>query len=108
MNSIKSGIDAASVPFLVSYDMGKVGVSSQKTVHPRTGEILSFRINIGHDFKKSFKPVELQKLIHQEFGQVLGLSKVSDDAAQVNALSYLYCVQKSKNVYQDREFITKK
>lgn len=108
LNSIKSGIDAASVPFLVSYDMGKVGVSSQKTVHPRTGEILSFHINIGHDFKKSFKPVELQKLIHQEFGQVLGLSKVSDDAAQVNALSYLYCVQKSKNVYQDREFITKK
>ena len=108
LNSIKPGIDAASVPFLVSYDMGKVGVSSQKTVHPRTGEILSFRMNIGHDFKKSFKPVELQKLIHQEFGQVLGLSKVSDDAAQVNALSYLYSAQKSRQVYQDREIITKK
>lgn len=108
LNSIKPGIDAASVPFLVSYDMGKVGVSSQKTVHPRTGEILSFRINVGHDFKKSFKPVELQKLIHQEFGQVLGLSKVSDDAAQVNALSYLYSAQKSSQVYQDREIITKK
>lgn len=108
LNSIKPGIDAASVPFLVSYDMGKVGVSSQKTVHPRTGEILSFRINVGHDFKKSFKPVELQKLIHQEFGQVLGLSKVSDDAAQVNALSYLYSAQKSRQVYQDREIITKK
>ena len=108
LNSIKSGIDAASVPFLVSYDMGKVGVSSQKTVHPRTGEILSFRMNIGHDFKKSFKPVELQKLIHQEFGQVLGLSKVSDDAAQVNALTYLYSAQKSRQVYQDREITTKK
>lgn len=108
LNSIKPGIDAASVPFLVSYDMGKVGVSSQKTVHPRTGEILSFRINVGHDFKKSFKPVELQKLIHQEFGQVLGLSKVSDDAAQVNALYYLYSAQKSRQVYQDREIITKK
>ena len=108
LNSIKPGIDAASVPFLVSYDMGKVGVSSQKTVHPRTGEILSFRMNIGHDFKKSFKPVELQKLIHQEFGQVLGLSKVSDDAAQLKALSYLYSAQKSRQVYQDREIITKK
>lgn len=108
LNSIKSGIDAASVPFLVSYDMGKVGVSSQKTVHPRTGEILSFRMNIGHDFKKPLSPVELQKLIHQEFGQVLGLSKVSDDAAQVNALSYLYSAQKSRQVYQDREIITKK
>lgn len=108
LNSIKPGIDAASVPFLVSYDMGKVGVSSQKTVHPRTGEILSFRMNIGHDFKKPLSPVELQKLIHQEFGQVLGLSKVSDDAAQVNALSYLYSAQKSRQVYQDREIITKK
>lgn len=108
LNSIKPGIDAASVPFLVSYDMGKVGVSSQKTVHPRTGEILSFRMNIGHDFKKSFKPVELQKLIHQEFGQVLGLSKVSDDAAQLKALFYLYSAQKSRQVYQDREIITKK
>lgn len=108
LNSIKSGIDAASVPFLVSYDMGKVGVSSQKTVLPRTGEILSFRMNIGHDFKKPLSPVELQKLIHQEFGQVLGLSKVSDDAAQLKALSYLYSAQKSRQVYQDREIITKK
>lgn len=108
LNSIKPGIDAASVPFLVSYDMGKVGVSSQKTVHPRTGEILFFRMNIGHDFKKPLSPVELQKLIHQEFGQVLGLSKVSDDAAQLKALSYLYSAQKSRQVYQDREFITKK
>ena len=108
LNSIKPGIDAASVPFLVSYDMGKVGVSSQKTVHPRTGEILSFRINVGHDFKKPLSPVELQKLIHQEFGQVLGLSKVSDDAAQLKALSYLYSAQKSRQVYQDREIITKK
>lgn len=108
LNSIKPGIDAASVPFLVSYDMGKVGVSSQKTVHPRTGEILSFRMNIGHDFKKPLSPVELQKLIHQEFGQVLGLSKVSDDAAQLKALSYLYSAQKSRLVYQDREIITKK
>lgn len=108
LNSIKSGIDAASVPFLVSYDMGKVGVSSQKTVHPRTGEILSFRMNIGHDFKKPLSPVELQKLIHQEFGQVLGLSKGSDDAAQLKALSYLYSAQKSRQVYQDREIITKK
>ena len=108
LNSIKPGIDAASVPFLVSYDMGKVGVSSQKTVHPRTGEILSFRMNIGHDFKKPLSPVELQKLIHQEFGQVLGLSKVSDDAAQLKALSYLYSAQKSRQVYQDREIITKK
>lgn len=108
LNSIKPGIDAASVPFLVSYDMGKVGVSSQKTVHPRTGEILSFRMNIGHDFKKPLSPVELQKLIHQEFGQVLGLSKVSDDAAQLKALSYLYSTQKSRQVYQDREIITKK
>ena len=88
--------------------MGKVGVSSQKTVHPRTGEILSFRINVGHDFKKPLSLVEFQKLIHQEFGQVLGLSKVSDDAAQVNALSYLYSAQKSRQVYQDREIITKK
>lgn len=108
LNSIKSGIDAASVPFLVSYDMGKVGVSSQKTVHPRTGEILSFCMNIGHDFKKPLSSVELQKLIHQEFGQVLGLSKVSDDAAQLKALSYLYSAQKSRQVYQDREIITKK
>lgn len=108
LNSIKPGIDAASVPFLVSYDMGKVGVSSQKTVHPRSGEILSFRMNIGHDFKKPLSPVELQKLIHQEFGQVLGLSKVSDDAAQLKALSYLYSAQKSRQVYQDREIITKK
>lgn len=108
LNSIKPGIDAASVPFLVSYDMGKVGVSSQKTVHPRTGEILSFRINIGHDFKKPLSSVELQKLIHQEFGQVLGLSKVSDDAAQLKTLSYLYSAQKSRQVYQDREIITKK
>ncbi len=108
LNSIKPGIDAASVPFLVSYDMGMVGVSSQKTVHPRTGEILSFRMNIGHDFKKPLSPVELQKLIHQEFGQVLGLSKVSDDAAQLKALSYLYSAQKSRQVYQDREIITKK
>lgn len=108
LNSIKPGIDAASVPFLVSYDMGKAGISSQKTVHPRTGEILSFRMNIGHDFKKPLSPVELQKLIHQEFGQVLGLSKVSDDAAQLKALSYLYCAQKSRQVYQDREIITKK
>lgn len=108
LNSIKPGIDAASVPFLVSYDLGKVGVSSQKTVHPRTGEILSFRMNIGHDFKKPLSPVELQKLIHQEFGQVLGLSKVSDDAAQLKALSYLYSAQKSRQVYQDREIITKK
>lgn len=108
LNSIKSGIDAASVPFLVSYDMGKAGISSQKTVHPRTGEILSFRMNIGHDFKKPLSPVELQKLIHQEFGQVLGLSKVSDDAAQLKALSYLYSAQKSRQVYQDREIITKK
>lgn len=108
LNSIKPGIDAASVPFLVSYDMGKVGVSSQKTVHPRTGEILSFRMNIGHDFKKPLSPVELQKLIHQEFGQVLGLSKVSDDAAQLKALFYLYSAQKSRQVYQDREIITKK
>lgn len=108
LNSIKPGIDAASVPFLVSYDMGKVGVSSQKTVHPRTGEILSFRMNIGHDFKKPLSPVELQKLIHQEFGQVLGLSKVSDDSAQLKALSYLYSAQKSRQVYQDREIITKK
>ena len=108
LNSIKPGIDAASVPFLVSYDMGKAGISSQKTVYPRTGEILSFRMNIGHDFKKPLSPVELQKLIHQEFGQVLGLSKVSDDAAQLKALSYLYSAQKSRQVYQDREIITKK
>lgn len=108
LNSIKPGIDAASVPFLVSYDMGKVGVSSQKTVHPRTGEILSFRMNIGHDFKKPLSPVELQKLIHQEFGQVLGLSKVSDDAAQLKTLSYLYSAQKSKLLYNDREILTKK
>lgn len=108
LNSIKPGIDAASVPFLVSYDMGKAGISSQKTVHPRTGEILSFRMNIGHDFKKPLSPVELQKLIHQEFGQVLGLSKVSDGAAQLKALSYLYSAQKSRQVYQDREIITKK
>lgn len=108
LNSIKPGIDAASVPFLVSYDMGKAGISSQKTVHPRTGEILSFRMNIGHDFKKPLSPVELQKLIHQEFGQVLGLSKVSDDAAQLKALFYLYSAQKSRQVYQDREIITKK
>lgn len=36
----------------VSYDLMMPGIKSDFTCHPRTGEILSCRVNIGHGFQK--------------------------------------------------------
>lgn len=38
---------------VIAYDLGEAGVTGSYTAHPRTGEILSCRINIGHGFLPS-------------------------------------------------------
>ena len=95
------GVMPGELPFLLSYDMGSTGVSSQKIVHPRTGEILFGRLNVGHDFKNPIKAAELQKQVFREFANLLGLSLDVEKSKAIRALSYLYRPQKV-NVYQDR------
>ena len=80
----------ASLPVLLSYDIADKGVCSEKVVHPRTGEILSFRLNVGHDFQKPASPEELQKLIHEELVALLGLRKGLSEADAIRSLSYMY------------------
>ena len=35
---------------VIAYDLGEVGIKAGHTFHPKTGEILSCRINLGHGF----------------------------------------------------------
>lgn len=35
---------------VIAYDLGEVGIETKYTCHPKTGEILSCRINMGHGF----------------------------------------------------------
>ncbi|WP_292270720.1 DUF5117 domain-containing protein [Butyricimonas sp.] len=35
---------------VIAYDLGEVGIKAEHTFHPKTGEILSCRINLGHGF----------------------------------------------------------
>lgn len=37
-------------PAVIAYDLGEAGIETKYTCHPKTGEILSCRINIGHGF----------------------------------------------------------
>lgn len=103
VSRIAKGAAPIFAPMLVAYDMGKKGVSSEKTIHPRTGEILSCRINVGHDFKQPVTPAELQKQVQREFGSILGLAADSVETDRTSALTYLYCAPKSSQVYKDRD-----
>lgn len=88
----------------ISYDLRMPGVKSSLTHHPRTGEILSCRLNIGHGFMKGLldnylltcgatdsrirtdrysKEVAkelLQNEVTKEVGHLLGLSEVRSKA----------------------------
>lgn len=90
VKKVEKGMDLASLPCLLSYDVADKGVSSQKVVHPRTGEILSFRLNVGHDFKNPISPDELQRLIHVEIAELLGLQKGLSEADAIHSLSSMY------------------
>lgn len=103
VSRIVKGSAPIYAPMLVSYDMGKKGVSSEKTVHPRTGEVLSCHINVGHDFKQPVTPAELQKQVQREFGAILGLVADTVETDRTSALTYLYCAPKSSQIYKDRE-----
>lgn len=87
---VEKGMNLASLPCLLSYDVADKGVSSQKIVHPRTGEILSFRLTVGHDFKNPISPNELQRLIHVEIAELLGLQKGLSEENVIRSLSYMY------------------
>lgn len=87
---VEKGMNLADLPCLLSYDVADKGVSSQKIVHPRTGEILSFRLNVGHDFMNPISPKELQKLIHAEIADLLGLWKGLSESEAIRSLSYMY------------------
>ena len=100
------GVNTAELPLLIAYDMGEKGVSSQKIVHPRTGEILFGRLNIGHDFQNPIKAEDLQKQVFREFANILGLRLGAKETDVIHALSYLYRPQKrNANVYQDRTVV---
>lgn len=100
------GVSQVELPLLIAYDMGAKGVSSQKIVHPRTGEILFGRLNIGHDFQNPIKAEDLQKQVFREFANILGLCLGAKDAEATRALSYLYRSQKrNANVYRDRAVV---
>lgn len=100
------GVNQAELPLLIAYDMGAKGVSSQKIVHPRTGEILFGRLNIGHDFQNPIKSEDLQKQVFREFANILGLRLGAKETDAIHALSYLYRPQKrNANVYQDRTVV---
>lgn len=90
VKKVEKSMNLASLPCLLSYDVADKGVSSQKVVHPRTGEILSFRLNVGHDFKNPISPDELQRLIHVEIAELLGLQKGIAEENAIRSLSYMY------------------
>lgn len=46
---------------VIAYDLDEIGIKTTCTFHPKTGEILSCRINIGH----GFLPGELQRYLLQ-------------------------------------------
>ena len=52
MKYADSKIVPAEQRAFVSYDLMMPGIKSDFTCHPRTGEILSCRVNIGHGFQK--------------------------------------------------------
>ena len=92
-------IEPALQRALISYDLKKPGVKGSITYHPRSGEILSCRINIGHGFlneemsdylltcgasdkrikknrhSEEVKKELLQNKVTQETARVLGLNK---------------------------------
>lgn len=101
---IVTGFVAAELPIVVAYDLGTVGVSSQKIVHPRTGEILWCRINIGHNPKHPISSSQLTKDIKREVACILGVDPKATEQQCVPALKYLYCrPMHTTNVYKDRE-----
>ena len=94
---------AVEQAIVVAYDFGKKGVTSEKTVHPRTGEILSCRLNIGHNGKSPITADGLTKSIHKEVAQILGIAPNANDQQAARALKYLYNAPANSNVYKDRE-----
>ncbi|PMC10277.1 hypothetical protein [Hoylesella timonensis] len=101
---IVTGFVAAELPIVVAYDLGAVGVSSQKIVHPRTGEILWCRINIGHNPKHPISSSQLAKDIKCEVASILGVDPKATDQQCIPALKYLYYrPMHTTNVYKDRE-----
>lgn len=94
---------AVEQAIVVAYDFGKKGVTSEKTVHPRTGEILSCRLNIGHNKKSPITADGLTKSIHKEVARILGIAPNANDQQATRALKYLYNAPANSNVYKDRE-----
>lgn len=94
---------AVEQAIVVAYDFGGKGVTSEKTVHPRTGEILSCRLNIGHNGKSPITADELTKNIRKEVAQILGIAPNANDQQTARALKYLYNPPANSNVYKDRE-----
>lgn len=94
---------AVEQAIVVAYDFGKKGVTSEKTVHPRTGEILSCRLNIGHNWKSPITADGLTKSIHKEVARILGIAPNANDQQAARALKYLYNAPANSNVYKDRE-----
>lgn len=87
---------------VIAYDLGEVGIKAGHTFHPKTGEILSCRINLGHGFlvkelsryllqcgmadarirKDRFHPGVAGEIVRDKVmkavGNVLGLKETSD------------------------------
>lgn len=111
----------------ISYDMRLPGVSGSLIHHPRTGEILSCRLNVGHGFMKekmdeylllcggvdqrirddrSHSEVEadlLEREVSRQIGVLLGLKKGFQDEI-CPAMLYAYSPFKAgQTCYEDRE-----
>lgn len=93
----EKGVPTSSYPALIAYNLRETGIKSVITHHPRTGEVLNCRLNIGHNalreiqeeyflqcgtadsrLKESYlsKEVEkdlLQYVVMREVGNILGL-----------------------------------
>ena len=100
---LEKQMKAVEQAIVVAYDFGGKGVTSEKTVHPRTGEILSCRLNIGHNSKSPITADGLTKSIHKEVAQILGIAPNANDQQATRALKYLYNAPANSNVYKDRE-----
>ena len=100
---LEKQMKAVEQAIVVAYDFGDKGVTSEKTVHPRTGEILSCRLNIGHNSKSPITADELTKNIRKEVALILGIAPNANDQQTARALKYLYNPPANSNVYKDRE-----
>ena len=100
---LEKQMKAVEQAIVVAYDFGGKGVTSEKTVHPRTGEILSCRLNIGHNSKSPITADELTKNIRKEVALILGIAPNANDQQTARALKYLYNPPANSNVYKDRE-----